>query len=227
MASLAGPAPHAASVPFADRRDAGRQLAGWLRQPAGADPVVVALPRGGVPVAEEIAAALGAPLEVLVVRKLGAPANPEYGVGAIAEGGTRVIDQEITRLLGIRNGELERTVQAEEEELRRRVRAYRGGAPAPDLSDRTVILVDDGVATGATDVAAARAIRRQRPRRIIAAVPVCSREGYEVLQPEVDEVVALLVPAGMGAVSRFYRDFGQVSDQEVIRALHRAPHPSR
>ena len=226
MASLVHPQVASAKPPFEDRRDAGRRLAASLAGLAGAEPVVVALPRGGVTVGEEIATALAAPLEVLVVRKLGAPGHPEYGIGAVAEGGIRVVDAEITKLLGLRNGEIQRLVDAEDSELRRRVHAYRDGKPFPDLGGRVVLVVDDGVATGATNVAAIRALRRQRPRLIVLAVPVCSAEAYELLRHEADRVVALTVPQRMGTVSRFYRDFSQVSDQEVIDALHRAAEPA-
>lgn len=205
---------------FDNRRDAGRQLADRLKGLAAADPVVVALPRGGVPVAAEIAATLGAPLEVLLVRKLGAPGNPEYGVGAIAEDGTRVVDPEATAVLGIRNGELDAIVAREREELRQRVRAYRGDRPPPDLSGRTVVIVDDGAATGLTDVAAIRAIRRQGPGQVILALPLCSVEALELLRREADEVVCLRAPRPFLGVGQWYRDFGQVSDQEVIDALH-------
>ncbi|HWB69484.1 MAG TPA: phosphoribosyltransferase family protein, partial [Solirubrobacterales bacterium] len=150
------------SVPparFADRGEAGRLLAAQLTAVQAADPIVLALPRGGVPVAAEIATQLGAPLEVLAVRKLGAPENPEYGVGAIAEDGTRVIDPEATAVLGIQNGALDEIAARERSELRRRVHAYRGDRPPPEVSDRTVVIVDDGAATGLTDIAAIRAIR--------------------------------------------------------------------
>lgn len=204
---------------FADRRDAGRHLARILADVSIADPVIVALPRGGVPVAEEIARALGAPLEILAVRKLGAPRNREYGVGAIAEDGTRVIDPEAAALLGIRNGELEEIAREEQAELRRRVQTYRGDRPPPDLRGRTVVIVDDGAATGLTDVAAIRAIRRQDPRWVILALPVCSAEALQLLRGEADQVLCLRAPRVLYGVGNWYRDFSQVSDQEVIDAL--------
>lgn len=205
--------------PFADRRDAGRQLARRLASLAIEDPVVVALPRGGVPVAREVAEALGAPLELLAVRKLGAPHNPEYGIGAVAEDGTRVIDPEAIAVLRIRNGELGAIVAREERELLRRVRAYRGDRPPLDLEGRTAIVVDDGVATGVTDTAALRALRRQRPRRIVLAVPVCSPDALERLRAEADQIVCLRVPRLLHGVGQWYRDFTQVSDEEVLDAL--------
>lgn len=206
-------------VPFADRRDAGRQLARRLAPFAGERLVVVALPRGGVPVADEVARALAAPLEILAVRKLGAPHNPEYGIGAVAEDGTTVIDAEAVQVLGIRNGELDAIAARESAELERRVAAYRGDRPAPDLRDRVVVIVDDGVATGMTDTAALRAARRQHPRQLVLAVPVCPPDALGRLRAEADEVVALEVPRRMYGVSQFYDDFSQVSDQEVLDAL--------
>jgi predicted phosphoribosyltransferase len=205
---------------FADRRDAGRSLAERLLPLAGEDPVVVALPRGGVPVAEEIADALGAPLEILAVRKLGAPHNPEYGIGAIAEDGTRVLDPEALAVLGIDNGALAAMVARESEELRRRVAAYRGDRRPLALEGRTVIVVDDGVATGLTDTAALRAIRRARPRRLILAVPVAAPDSAARLRREADEVVCLLTPPQLYGVGQWYGDFSQVSDREVIAALN-------
>jgi len=209
-----------ASAPrFADRHDAGRQLAERLLPLADEDPVVVGLPRGGVPVAEEIATALGAPLEILSVRKLGAPHNPEYGIGAIAEDGTRVFDPEALAVLGIDNGTLEAIVARETAELRRRVVAYRGDRSATPLDRRTVIVVDDGVATGVTDTAALRAIRRLRPRRLVLAVPVCPPDSLARLRGEADEVVCLVAPPLLYGVGQWYRDFSQVGDHEVIAAL--------
>lgn len=205
---------------FADRRDAGRRLAERLLPLSEEDPVVVALPRGGVPVGEEIARALGAPLEILVVRKLGAPHNPEYGIGAIAEGGTRVLDPEALAVLGIDNGTLAGIVAREREELRRRVADYRGDRPPLELEGRTVIVVDDGVATGLTDTAALRAIRRGRPRRLILAVPVAAPDSAARLREEADEVVCLLAPPQLYGVGQWYRDFSQVSDREVVAALN-------
>jgi putative phosphoribosyl transferase len=204
---------------FADRRDAGRRLAERLAPLAAEDPVVVALPRGGVPVAREVATALGAPLEILAVRKLGAPHNPEYGIGAVAEDGTRVIDAEAVAVLGLDGGVIDSLIARETEELRRRVAAYRGDRPALDLEGRTVIVVDDGVATGVTDTAALRAVRRRRPGRTILAVPVCAPDSAARLADEADEVVCLTMPPLLYGVGQWYRDFSQVSDEEVIAAL--------
>jgi putative phosphoribosyl transferase len=207
---------------FADRSDAGKQLAAPLLPFADRQPLVYGLPRGGVPVAEEVAALLGAPLEILAVRKLGSPHNPEYGIGAIAEGGTRVFDREALALLEIDSGELLRIVERETAELRRRVATYRGGREPISPRDRTVIVVDDGVATGVTDTAALREVRRRRPRRLILAVPVCPPDSLARLRGEADQVVCLVAPPRMQGVGQWYADFGQVSDAEVVAALARA-----
>lgn len=206
-------------IRFDDRRDAGRQLAERLLPLVAEAPVVVALPRGGVPVAREVADALRAPLEVLAVRKLGAPHNPEYGIGAIAEGGTRVFDPEALAVLGIDGRALDAIATRESAELERRVEAYRGGRPQMALAGRTAIVVDDGVATGVTDTAALRAIRKQRPRWLVLAVPVCAPDSLDRLRDEADDVVCLLAPAHLYGVGQWYRDFSQVSDDEVIDAL--------
>jgi len=204
---------------FADRHEAGRQLAVQLLPLAEQSPVVVALPRGGVPVASEIAAALAAPLDILAVRKLGAPHNPEYGIGAIAEDGTRVFDPEALAVLGIEGGVLDSIVARETAEVRRRVAAYRGDRAPLGLEDRTVIVVDDGVATGVTDTAALRAIRRQGPRRLILAVPVCAADTVPRMEEEADEVVCLQAPPLLRGIGNWYEDFSQVSDREVLAAL--------
>jgi putative phosphoribosyl transferase len=204
---------------FADRRDAGRRLAERLLPLAAESPVVVALPRGGVPVAAEIAARLEAPLEILAVRKLGAPHNPEYGIGAVAEDGTRVIDPESVAVLRIPRERIEAISASECAELRRRVALYRGDRPPLELVGRTAILVDDGVATGVTDTAALRAARRRGPRRLVLAVPVCSPDALSRLGAEADEVVCLQTPPMLHGISQWYRDFAQVSDEEVLSAL--------
>lgn len=210
-----------ASQRFGDRRDAGRRLAEHLKGIEALKPLIVALPRGGVPVAAQVAEALGAPLEVLTVRKLGAPGNPEYGIGAIVEDGTRVVDPEATAVLEIRNGELDAITARERAELRRRVHAYRGDRRPADVRGRTVVIVDDGAATGLTDLAAIRAIRHREPGRVIAALPVCSASALELLREEADQVICLRAPRLFYGVGQWYRDFRQVSDQEVVDALRK------
>jgi predicted phosphoribosyltransferase len=207
---------------FADRREAGRRLAAQLLPLAGEHPVVIGLPRGGVPVASEIATALKAPLDVLAVRKLGAPHNPEYGIGAIVEDGTRIFDSEALAALAVDGGVLESIVSQASEELRRRVVAYRGGRLPMPLRDRFVIVVDDGVATGVTDTAAIRAIRRQRPRRLLLAVPVCAPDTLARMRREADEMICLMAPPRLRGVGQWYRDFSQICDQEVVAALDAA-----
>jgi predicted phosphoribosyltransferase len=207
---------------FADRRHAGRLLAAQLQRFAADRPVVVALPRGGVPVGFEIARALGAPLEILAVRKLGAPANPEFGVGAIAEDGTVVLDRVTASRVGLTSSVLDETVAREARELRRRVARYRGDRPALDVRDRTVIVADDGLATGVTDVAAVRALRGLLAARVIVAVPVGVRASLARVGEEADEVVCHTVPAELRGVGFWYEDFTPVSDEQVLELLNGA-----
>ena len=209
-----------AETRFRDRTEAGTQLAQRLTSLRESDPVVIALPRGGVPVAHEVAAALGAPLDVLAVRKLGAPGNPELGIGAVAEDGTGVIDHRAVQALGVSDTELRKILERETAELRRRTDLYRGERAPLDLEGRTVIVVDDGVATGVTNTAALRAIRARGPERIVLAVPVIAPEVAEMLAREADQVIAVLRPPALGGVGRWYEDFSQVPDDEVLRLLH-------
>lgn len=204
---------------FADRADAGRRLAERLLPLAGEHPIVLALPRGGLPVAREIALALDAPLDFLAVRKLGAPHNPEYGIGAVAEDGTRLLDTEALSILGVNGPTVDAILARETAELRRRVAAYRGDRSPPDLAGRTVIVVDDGVATGVTDTVALRAVRRRDPRRVVLAVPVCAPEAAARLAEEADDMICLSAPGLFAGVSQWYRDFSQVSDAEVVAIL--------
>lgn len=206
---------------FRNRTEAGRQLAERVAELDLVDPVVLALPRGGVPVAHEVAVALGAPLDVLVARKVGAPGQPELGVGAIAEGGARVSDPMTRRALGMGRERFDELASAEEAELARRVERYRGGRPLPPLEGRSVVVVDDGVATGVTARAALAAVRARRPARVVLAVPVAAPETVASLRREGYEVVALLEPADLVAVGRWYRDFSQTTDAEVIDLLAR------
>jgi putative phosphoribosyl transferase len=206
-------------IRFADRRDAGRQLAEELLPLAYDNPLVIGLPRGGVPVAREVALALHAPLDFLAVRKLGAPRNPEYGIGAVAEDGTRVIDSEAIAILRIGNGVLDTITARETAELQRHVAIYRDDRPPLKLSGHSVIVVDDGVATGVTDAAALRAVRRLGPRRLVLAVPVCPPDSARRLREEADEVVCLHAPPRFFGVGQWYEDFSQVSDEEVVSIL--------
>ncbi|MGD0452284.1 MAG: phosphoribosyltransferase [Solirubrobacteraceae bacterium] len=207
---------------FLDRHDAGRRLAAQLEHVAEEPPVIVALPRGGVPVAFEVARALGAPLEILAVRKLGAPGNPELGVGAVAEDGTGVLNPESAGMLGMTQAMLDETVELESRELRRRVERYRDGRPTIPVGGRTVIVVDDGLATGLTALAAVRALRKRGAGEIIVAVPVGSSEAVSMLAKEADRVVCLEVPPRLFGVGLSYRDFAPVSDEQVLALLARA-----
>jgi predicted phosphoribosyltransferase len=212
---------------YRDRREAGKSLAELLRGYAGRDDVVVlALPRGGVPVGYEVAKALRAPLDVFTVRKLGVPGNPELAMGAIATGGLLVLDQQLIQMLGIDRSELERAVTAELRELERREAAYRGERTPPDLTGKTVILVDDGLATGSTMRAAALAVRRLNPARIVVAVPVAAEETCDAFRDVVEEIVCGITPRPFQAVGIWYDDFTQTSDEEVRELLARAAQPS-
>jgi predicted phosphoribosyltransferase len=204
---------------FEDRRDAGRRLAERLRGFRGQDVVVLGLPRGGVPVASEIARALGAPLDVLVARKLGAPFQPELGVGAIAEGGVEFLDGRSLAMLRLRPEDLADVVSREREELARRVALYRDDREAIDLRGRTVILVDDGLATGVTARAALRSVRLREPALCVLAAPVCAPATGRALSAEADQFVCLLAPARFAAVGEWYRHFDQVDDQTILDLL--------
>jgi putative phosphoribosyl transferase len=207
---------------FRDRTEAGQLLAERLSKYAGRDDVVVlALPRGGVPVAYEVAKALGAPLHVFVVRKLGVPGYEEHAMGAIASGGLLVLDEGLVRRLGIGRAQLERAIANELRELERREAAYDGRGP-PDVDGKTVILVDDGLATGSTMRAAALAVRRLNPARVVVAVPVAAEETCDQFRDVVDEIVCEVTPRPFRAVGLWYDDFSQTSDDEVRELVGRA-----
>ena len=215
------------AVPFADRRQAGKKLAAQLAAYANrSDVLVLALPRGGVPVAFEVACALRAPLDVFLVRKLGVPGHEELAMGAIATGGVRVLNEEVTSRIPISSSAIDEVAHREQEELKRRERLYRGDRPPPSVQGHTVILIDDGLATGSTMRAAATALRKMQPSKIIVAVPVAAAETCADLRSEVDEVICGATPEPFMAVGAWYSDFEQTSDQEVHELLDRiASHP--
>jgi len=202
---------------FTDRAQAGTMLAGRLL--GAQDPLVLALPRGGVAVAVPIVRSLGGRLDVLVTRKIGYPPTPELGVGAIAEGGEPVFDLALLRRLGMTPASVARVVAEERRELARRVKVYRGERPLPDLAGREVIVVDDGLATGATARAALRVVRAAEPLRVTLAVPVGARDTVEAMREEADEVVVLRAPANFRAVGQWYKHFDQLSDADVLDLL--------
>jgi putative phosphoribosyl transferase len=207
---------------FRDRVEAGLKLASVLKDYAAESPIVLALPRGGVPVGFEVAKALGAPLDVWVVRKVGVPWHPELGLGAVAEGGYVHISRDLVAEIGIPKSQLDEVIAAKRAEVEKRVRRFRGGHPPPELRGRTIILVDDGIATGGTVRAALRAIRAAEPKQVVLAVPVASADTLASLADEVDHIVCPLVPSELYAIGLWYEDFSQVDDDEVTRLLDRA-----
>jgi putative phosphoribosyl transferase len=210
-------------VPFADRRQAGKKLATQLASYANRpDVLVLALPRGGLPVAFEVARVIRAPLDVFLVRKLGVPGQEELAMGAIATGGVRILNEEVTKQMQISSSAIDEVARREEQELTRRERLYRGDRPPPSVQGRTVILIDDGLATGSTMRAAATALRKMQPSKIIVAVPVAAAETCADLRSEVDEVVCGATPEPFMAVGAWYSDFEQTSDDEVRELLRRS-----
>lgn len=214
---------------FHDRQDAGRRLAAALVPYASSDTLVLALPRGGVPVAAEIAAALGAELDLLLVRKIGFPFEPEFAMGAVADAPEPILvrNEAAIRAARISEAEFDAVATREIAELARRRRLYVGERVHAPVSGRTVILVDDGIATGATVRAALAALRRMKPARLVLAVPIGAPDTIADLGREVDDIVCLMTPTPFGAIGYFYEDFGQVSDEAVIATLARFPPPAR
>jgi putative phosphoribosyl transferase len=209
---------------FADRADAGKRLALELAPYGDGDTRVLALPRGGVPVAYEVALALHAPLDVFIVRKIGAPGREELALGAISSGGVRVLNEETIAALNVDDATLEEITRHELRELQRREDAYRLGLPAHDVDNRTVMLIDDGLATGASMFAAVLALRRRNPKRIVIGVPIAPSDTCEALSREVDALVCLAMPRPFRGVGAWYADFRQISDEEVRDYLQKANH---
>ncbi len=208
---------------FADRRQAGRLLVTRLGSFAQRrDVVVLGLPRGGIPVAYEVALGIGAPLDAFIVRKLGVPDYPELAMGAVASGGAYVWNRDVIESLGISREVLTRVAASERRELERRERLYRDGRPFPEVEQKTVVLVDDGLATGASMLAGIRALREKRPARIVVAVPVAAAETCTILEAHADEIVCYAVPASFGGVGEWFEDFSQVNDDAVRTLLDRA-----
>lgn len=212
-------------MPFIDRIDAGRQLAKALARYKAQRPVVLALPRGGVPIAAEVATALDAPLDLILVRKIGVPFQPELAMGAVVDGAEPVIvrNEEVIQLCGVSETDFNAIRDEQLAEIERRRKLYLGDRPHPQLSGRTVIVVDDGIATGATTRAALRAIRMRKPSKLVLGVPVAPTETLKKLREEADDTVCLEDYEDFGAIGLFYSDFRQVSDTEVIEILARHP----
>ncbi len=212
-----------AAVRFRDRVEAGRRLAAALERYAGRPKLLVlALPRGGVPVGYQVARALNASLDIMLVRKLGVPGHEELAMGAIAPGGIRILSDEVIAAFAVTQRDIAAIAAQEQDELDRQEEAYRDGRPLPIIRDRTVVLVDDGLATGSTMRAAAIAIRAQKPAHLVVAVPVAPAESCAALKREADEVICLISPEPFFAVGNWYEDFGQVDDEEVHQLLERA-----
>ncbi len=212
-------------LPLRDRDDAGDRLAARLQQQSYRNPLIVGLPRGGVPVAARIAAALKAPLEVLIVRKLGVPGHEEFAMGALASGGISVLDESLIKRLGVDTRALQRVIEHEGNELKRREACFRGERPFPSLSGRDVIVVDDGIATGSTMRAALQAIRKLGAKRCVLAVPVAPADSLESLSREADQVICLATPEPFNAVGQWYRHFDQTDDAQVRACLAAQTYP--
>ena len=210
---------------FRDRSDAGRRLAKALSGYKDRHAVILALPRGGVPVAAEVAATLGAPLDLILVRKIGVPAQPELAMGAVVDGLAPIVvrNEEVIRLSGTTAQEFDTACEEERAEIERRRKLYIGERPRAKIAGQVAIVVDDGIATGATTRAALQAVRKQKPKELVLAVPVAPRDTIEELRQEVDALICLEMPDPFIAIGCFYRDFGQVSDEEVVAVLRRFP----
>lgn len=211
---------------FEDRREAGRRLAAVLEDYRGQNAIVLALPRGGVEVGYEIAQALCLPLDVIMARKIGAPGNPEYAIGSVAETSAVELNRDEVEAWGISEQYLDRAIAEAKEEIARRVRQYRGGRELPSLTDRTVIVVDDGIATGFTIQAALRALRQLHPGELILATPMAPQETLYRIEADADRIVCLATPEPLIAIGRWYREFSQLTDEEVLQYLADAPHPT-
>lgn len=210
---------------FENRTDAGRQLAEALLKHKSRHPVVLALPRGGVPVAAEVAAALDAPLDLLLVRKIGLPSQPELAMGAVADGEepTIIRNSDVIALSGVSKEEFDAVCNDERAEIERRRKRYLGDRARSEVKGHVTIIIDDGIATGATTLAAIRAVRMRKPKELVLAIPVAPLDTIKRLHPEVDEIICLDTPEELGAIGYFYRDFHQISDDEVIAILRRFP----
>lgn len=216
-----------AAVEFEDREDAGQHLAQLLLPYRGTDAIILAVPRGGVVVAAEIAERLGLPMDVLIVRKIGHPAQPEFGLGAVVEGLSPVLNATAMVRARLTETDLALTIREEQREVERRARRYRGGRLLPDVRGRTILLVDDGIATGGTLRSAIQALRQRRPKKIVLAVGVAPPGAFASLRKEVDEFVCLSVPNDFAAVGQFYREFRPVSDERVVALLKRSRRPGQ
>lgn len=207
---------------YKDRQDAGKMLAEKLKKYENEKPIILALPRGGVVLGYEVAKALKAPLDVIVSRKIGAPFNPEYGIGAIAPGQIAILHEEVIRGLNISKQEIEHVIKEETIEMNRRINLYRKNLPELDLNNRMVIVVDDGIATGVSTVAAIRSIKLSKPKKIILAVPVCPADSVSRFEEHVDEFICLHARSDFYAVGQYYENFAQTTDEEVMYLLQKA-----
>lgn len=210
------------SAIFQDRVDAGQRLATQLQKYRSDNPLVLALPRGGVVVGYEVSKVLEIPLDVIVSRKIGAPYNPELGIGALSEGNIQILDEQIIQLLGLPKDEIAEIIKQEQKEMVRRIKLYRNNNPLPSLHTRTVILVDDGLATGVTAEASIKAVLQLQPHRLVIAVPVCDYETAETIRRQVDDFICLYSPRSLEAIGFYYQNFSQTTDEEVLQLLAKA-----